>query len=115
MSPDELRALADQKEQEHSIRKTGFLKHDLYDYSTRLGYGGLTYTHDVHVPVTPQERAAIIEEFSNTFDLILPRGTKFCCFICDGEEVWEDDLNWGLQIINDPSWVEKHLENVQEV
>lgn len=115
LSPDQLRALADQKEQEAKVRKIGFLRHDLYDFPSVVGYSGLHYHRgDIQFPLTPAERDDAIKKFTRGFKMILPRGLRMNCYLIDGEEVWSDD-DGNLEIINDARWVEKHLERVEEV
>ena len=109
LSPAELRALADKKEEEAKIRKVGILKHDLYDYPSVIGVGGLHYHRDdVGHLMTSTKKDEIINNFMRGFKLIAPRGTKFNCYLIDGEEYWEDDNGIGIET-TDPEWVKNHL------
>ena len=109
MTPDELRALADKKEEER-IRKIGFLRCDLYTtdnhFDSRYFDDDWIFTSDV--------KDQYIKEFEAGFELALPKGTKFVCYIEDGEESWFDDINYGAENL-DKAWADKYLEKVEEL
>lgn len=102
MTPEELRALANLKEQEQEqfrITKIGYLKCDLYTY----------------VP-QPERWFCTLEEKEewcrDSFTLLYPKGSQFLCTIYEGEESWvydkdPDGDDW------DTLWAEKFLENIE--
>lgn len=116
MTVEELRKLADQKEQEeeNKIHKQGFLKEDLYDqFSDRH-----TYCFDDLVDdwvYTKKEVDEIKQNFADSFTLILKKGAKFVAFKNDDDTYsWYDDENYGIEN-RDDAWAKRFLENITEV
>jgi len=119
MTPNELRALAKAKEksinEEDKVVKTGILKHDLFCYPIDFGYNdGVSYYYPANWPATKKEIRDIILNFKNRCCVILPKGTKFLCFIVDGEESWYDEEN-RVVVDTTKEWAEEHLENISEI
>lgn len=112
MTPAELRALADLKEKENSIIKRATLKHDLYEPPQEAGFGGIRYHNNEmdHWLLTQHQKNAIIEEFSDQFELVLPKGTPFVAYMVSGNELWYDDVNFGCEDQSE-EWARKNLEN----
>jgi hypothetical protein len=114
MTPKELRALADKLEQEEKMVKVGYAKEDLYNFD---GPGpGITYHRgwgDFWLQ-TGKKKNLLIEDFISSFALVIPKGTKFVCYIRNGKELWYDDINYGIENM-DSKWAEKYLENITNV
>lgn len=123
MSPDELRALADQKEQEAKPLKHATLKHDLYRFDSDSGfpYGTIRlaipdkFKH--HWLYTKEERDEILEIFKSqieeNFELTLKKDAKFMCFSYEGTEQWEDvEFN---EVEADDTWAKTHLTNIKKL
>ncbi len=111
MSPEELRALADKKEQESTVVKIGYLKHDLYScYRDKYihirdqFYRGF-YNIEKHIIDD------LIKNVSTAFKITAKQGTKFVCYIVEEKESWFDDENIGIEDMP-KEWAEEHLENI---
>lgn len=116
MTPTELRKLADQKEEENKVIKEGFLKEDLYSFSNSYaGDAGLSFRKTDEDWLSRRvDRDRIIQEFINSFELVLPKGTRFVAFRYNGTIHWFDDINYGVEEA-DEDWAEKHLENIRDI
>lgn len=115
MSPQELRKLADKKEQENVVRKVGYLKCDLYNFqSDRNGSINFSASWGSFWLKTKEEKDDLIREFKSRFEKVLKKGTKFVCFITDGEECWFDDENYGVESMT-TAWAAEWLENQTDV
>ena len=109
MTPDELRALADKKEAEDVIAKTGELKHDLYCFDEH----DITFKlHEMDWMITKEEFDSFLDYVSKSTPMELKKGTPFVCFMEDGEESWYDDVNYGIEGVGS-DWAEKHLINIK--
>lgn len=115
MTPDELRDLADAIEQESIVRKVGYLKEDLYNFSSDDSSGICFHQEwgDFWLK-TKSERDALIAKFSSNFKKVLDKGTKFNCYFVDGKELWYDSVNYGVEEMS-KEWAEKWLVDIQEV
>jgi hypothetical protein len=115
MTPQELRALADKLEKESKIAKKGYLKEDLYSFTSDQSYGMVfAKSWGRFWFLTKEEQNKIIKEFKNKFSLVLKKDTEFVCFIVDNEEKWFDNVNYGIEGV-DQNWAKTYLTNVQEV
>lgn len=109
--------LKKRKEEEESKPKLmGFLKESLYDFPTENGDSELCYYE--HNPsnfwlVNEELKEKWIKTFQASFNIVLPAGTKFVCYIQDGEELWFDDINYGIEEMDD-KWAKIYLENIQQ-
>jgi len=110
MTPDELRALADEKEAESVIAKTGELKHDLYCFDIRDGINRLL--RDADWLITESEKNNFVDKISELIKIELPKGTPFVCFMENGEESWYDDINYGVEGVGS-DWAKEHLTNIK--
>jgi hypothetical protein len=113
MTPEELRALADQKEEGEKPIKTGELKHDLYCFdSNAVKY----HMNNMEYWMVTKEEVdlfiATVEKLCCSLDL--KKGAKFICFLEDGGESWYDDVNYGVEGVG-ADWAEKHLTNIKKV
>ena len=124
MTPDELRALADEKEEQSKPIKKATLKHDLYRFDSDSGfpYGTIRlaipekFKH--HWLYTKEERDEILENFksqiNDCFKHTLDNGTEFLCFKYDGKEQWED-ADFGEIEGADNNWAKTHLTNIKKL
>jgi hypothetical protein len=114
MTPQELRDLADQIEEEGKIRKKGYLKFDLYKFESDH-HGGMIFEKDwgPFWLSTKEEKEKTIEQFKNRFSLLLKEGTEFFCYIVDGKEEWYDE-NCEVECV-DKVWADKYLRDIVEV
>jgi 5-methylcytosine-specific restriction endonuclease McrBC regulatory subunit McrC len=100
------------EEESKKPKKHGVLKHDLYGlsiYSPELRIdirdiieGQMGYF------VNRQSVDAIIEKVKGEIELSAPKGTKFDCYIDDGEELWYDAESIGIEEV-DSEWAKLHL------
>ena len=110
MTPDELRAFADKKENEAWERpvKKATLKHDLYHINGEIRL----YDH--------LEWFSTLEEVNNFIqsyiknDIDLKKGAVFTCFDDNGNDSWFDDEGFGVEGAGQ-EWADKHLENIKDV
>lgn len=116
MTPAQLRALADQIEQEnHRPTYVGYLKHDLYEcsHSGKL----LIETPDEFWLFTKKQKDSFLNKemlkLKESFNIALKKGTKFNCYYIDGAYLWYDGLNYGVEDMMD-DWAQEHLENITE-
>lgn len=116
LTPAELRALADKKEQESIPVKEGFLKFDLHSFHEQYsGFAPGKYQifqkHNFWL-FTDKEKAEIIKDFTERFTKVLNKGDRFVCFLEDGRETWYDDEGYGVEAM-DTDWANKYLENIK--
>ncbi len=118
MTPKELRALADklEQEEENRIYKIGFLKEDYYVFLQSYRYHCISFQKSwAECKMLNRSQVdSFIQEFSNNFQLALPKGTKFICYKSDNTEMWCDDVNYGIEDRNS-QWAQRYLENIQDV
>ncbi len=115
LTPQQLRDLADKKEVENRVVKSGYLKTDLYNFDSN-SIDGLFFTKswgDFWLK-SNDEKLRLIQEFDSRFKKVLDKGTKFICFNRDGKEHWSDNINYGLDGLSG-EWAEKYLENIVEI
>lgn len=111
MTPDELRALANQKEKEDSnkIVKVGYLKEDLYHF---IKTGLLDVLNRTDWFLSKNKVEKIFLEIKSHFEIILKAGSKFDCYLEEGEESWYDSSNAGVECMS-AKWATKYLENIE--
>jgi len=112
MTPEELRALADKKEEEAKQIKKGTLKHDLYYYH---GQGSDQLKMEVRLQDVLMTKQ-MVEDTRKAFEKVLEKhidklekGTPFVCYKNDGEESWYDDVNFGIEDMSS-EWAKENLE-----
>ena len=106
MTPAELRALAEEKENESRVVKTAVLKHDLYyvgEYEVRFDIPDCFLTDEGIENIKNQ-----VEQLKQS--PIIPKGTVFSCYLSYGQESWCDAL--GEVEGKDEYWAAKHLEDI---
>lgn len=105
MTPEELRALADKKEEEARWKtiKRATLKHDLFLLREKRIYGNW---------VNEKE----LEEIKNNLYIMhVPKGTEFECIMLDNKwNMWFDCDGVGLEEMSD-EWANENLENIESV
>lgn len=88
--------------------KTGILKHDLYI----VEYKGVNYKL-----VTENMFQSLFEEFKNSFEVALKKGTKFVCRTRYDFEEWDEvemeDVEIWDSTPRSKEWAEEHLENIE--
>jgi len=89
-------------EESQKPKKTGVLKHDLYDFSPVRIYERL---------FSDQERKAAIENFEDRFTLVAKAGAIFDCYIDNGVEGWYD-REYGLEDLSE-KWAKENLTNIK--
>lgn len=123
MTPDELRALADEKEEQSKPIKKATLKHDLYRFDSDSGFPYGTVRLAIpekfknHWLYTKEERDEILQFFKSqieeNFILTLEKDAKFLCFSYEGTEQWEDvEFN---EVEADDNWAKTHLANIKRI
>ena len=99
----------------NNVKKVGYLKMDLYGtpFDNRSGnYRSHIKTYHL---VTAADKEELINEFNSQFDVALPQGSKFVCFMNrDGSESWFDDVNYGIEDM-DGAWAKKYLEKIETI
>lgn len=107
LSPKELRDLADKME-EPVLIKEGFLKKDLYQFTSETGMP-YYYNNDYDWIFDKQAMNNMISEFKERFENVLPKGTRFVCYRdYEGNEMWYDDIGYGLDN-KDNEWAKENL------
>lgn len=117
MTPAQLRALADQKEQEnHQPTHVGYLKHDLYEshfdenVNLTCGLKGFWLYNQREMEMARRKLSKKIKE---SFKLVLHAGTRFDRYFIDGCAAWTDSENFGVQEMCD-DWAHEYLEGITE-
>ena len=106
LNPQQLRELANQIERESVPIKEGYLKEDLYHFSSH-------YESPPDWLTTKQEKDNHIQKYIERFELAIPKGTKFFCYFIDLTECWCDTINYGVEDQN-KEWASKYLENIKD-
>jgi hypothetical protein len=108
-----------EEEENDKPKKVGFLKHDLFFLNSR--YPEVRFTIERFIEEAKGywlEKRTIEDILKNIekeiYELKAPAGTKFVCYIDDGEEVWFDDNNIGLEEM-DADWAAQHLEKIEDI
>lgn len=111
MSPQELRELADQKEQSqiNKVIKIGFLKEDLWTPPYTYGKDDADTEEYIHI-INTDAKNKMIQGYIDSFDP-LSKGSKFTCVLTKYGPVWYDKD--GEEYEDD--FAERYLENIQEV
>ena len=103
MTAVELRALADEKEQEelnqNKIIKTGTLKDDLYSFNCR----DFEYAYHLKTDVNKICDLALVAK----------KGTEFFCWLNDGREIWAEES--GDIDLNSQGNISNWLTNIKPV
>jgi len=111
MKPEELRALAEEKEQREAESRmlVGYAKHALFSIdslrsiASRVDYGMSSLTEN--------EVKNILSEVKNLVERIARKGQRFECFVYkDGTQSWYDEKGWFVDM--DAEWAQKHLERI---
>ena len=88
-------------------KKIGFLKHDLYSFDEP--------SYDNNWIVDEKEKTLMVKDFLTHFELAVPAGSKFVCFINeDDREQWFDDVCYGIEGMP-VEWAKKHLKNIERI
>ncbi len=114
MTPEELRALADQREFDivDKVIKTGELKHDLYYFDFK---DVSSLAQDMEFWATKEELDIFIKDvMSLAPSLNLKKGDSFSCYHYSYEDMWFDDDGVGMEEMPN-EWAEKHLINIKDV
>jgi hypothetical protein len=61
-----------------------------------------------------KEMMADIEDYKNTFELDVPKGTKFVASVEDGEQDWYDDEGFGVEG-KSKLWAQKYLKDIKRI
>jgi hypothetical protein len=93
---------------ENSPKKMAFLSKDLYSYSSGRGCDLVFIKRNNFWLCDYKTKEQWIEDFKNHFVLRLPIGTKFVCYMEDGEESWYDDVGYGIEGMS-RDWADKYL------
>lgn len=115
MTPKELRDLADKIERENIVVKKGYLKMDLYNFHSD-SYHCLSFKEswgDFWL-YNKKQKEDFIQDFISRFDLVLPEGTEFVCYLVDGKETWYDNIKYGVEEV-DEKWAKKYLRDIVDV
>lgn len=111
MTPEELRALANKKEEDEilnpTVKKTGVLKHDLYTHNL-YNISKDTILKELDWLTTKEEIDKVMGSFK--IEKVLLAGTVFECY---GEDDWNDTI--GETDCMPDWWADLHLENIKDV
>jgi hypothetical protein len=117
LTSEEKQLILEKRAQEEASKpkKHGVLKHDLYGLSIRSPELRINISDIVEDQmgyfVTAQSIKAIFEKVKEEIEADTPdapKGTKFDCYIDDGEELWYDAEGIGIEEV-DSEWAKKHL------
>ena len=113
MTPQELRALAEMKEQEDRVVRRGELKHDLYSFndgSTKFDYMNHGF-NDFYF--SEETKGMVIDKFISLFEPVLKKGTPFVAYYDKMSDCcnWYDDVGYGIED-KDDDWAKEHLTNI---
>lgn len=103
------------EDEEKRAKKEGFLKKDLYSYdiSGRSCNLGFELESDTDFWLCDKEtKEEWIKLFTEHFELVLKKGTRFVCYIEGGKELWYDDVNYGVENM-DEKWAKEYLINIR--
>ena len=111
MTPEELRELADKKEDEQlTPDKQGILKDNLYMNYELDPNGKITIPY----VVDEQELEELINNIRNKYELALEKGTRFVGFTDeDGDCEWIDDVGYGMDLTNEGA--QQYLDNISDI
>lgn len=113
MTPSQLRELANKKEREAKPFKTGKLKFDLYQKI----YYSINLPNEEFWLYSTEEVQKQIDEFmkkvKENFDLVLKKDTEFVCLLIEGKECWFDNVNYGVESMNE-EWASKYLTDIKK-
>lgn len=88
-------------------KKIGFLKHDLYSFDEP--------SYDNYWILDKKEKDLIVKDFLTHFELVVPAGSKFVCFINeDDKEQWFDDICYGIEGMP-ADWAKKNLKGIKRI
>lgn len=90
-------------EQDDKPKKFAFARSNIYILRKRIENSYSIFDED-------EKNSAI----ANAFELVIPVGTKFVCFIDDNEESWYDDIGYGIEAMNH-EWARKYLKNIRRI
>lgn len=114
MTPAQLRELADKKEKESKPIKKGKLKFDLYNQK----YVFIDVSDTSFWLYSTEEVQSKIDEFvekaKSNFKLVLKKDTEFVCYLRDGQECWYDNVNYGIEEMNE-EFASKYLTDIKKV
>ena len=110
MTAAELRALADEREEQenNTPKKKGFLKKSIYIFEDDI-----EFREKLREELTAEEGDKLIEEFRSRFKCVVPKGTEFHCFKDGNSYGWFDTIGWGIEDRGE-EWAAEFLENIQE-
>lgn len=100
--------------------KTAVAKHDIYYRQNlediiatqRLSLNSLCHRHWFVGKEVIGEFLANLQTSLSSISPVVPKGAPFVCYLEDGDELWFDDVNYGIES-QDKKWAELHLENVE--
>lgn len=98
-------------EEEGKPKKTAYLKHNLYFFSSKsINSNGLCGSF-----ITKKEIDNYILSIRKSFKLyIVPANTKFVCFMNNKKESWYDDYGYGIEKMS-AEWAKIHLINIKNI
>jgi len=111
LSEEEKKIILDKrKEKEDSLpKKIGFLKEDIF--SIKDGSSDFEYPNWI---LSRSEKEECIAKFISEFELAVPAGSQFNCYVDSAQEQWYDSVNYGIEGM--PAiWAKKYLINIKDV
>ena len=94
---------------ENTPQRYGYLKKDMYT-GFDFGYRGSYLNLPVPSIVSREKLQKLLIEKLDTL-ILVPKGTKFAQYEIDGEKLWFDNENIGVESKHQ-DWANKHLENI---
>jgi hypothetical protein len=64
-------------------------------------------------PLTKKQKDKVVKDFTDGFELALKKGTLFVCYHYGDENLWHDDVDYGIEDMDD-NWANEHLINIQK-
>ena len=88
------------KEEENEVKKIGYAKHDIY-------------ANDDEEIFSEEEMKKAIQEYTDSFHVVISKGDILDCFIINGEESWYD-RDYGLSDLP-ATWAKDNLEKIKNI
>lgn len=107
-------------EDETKPKKTGILRQSLFILSSPSPEITFNVQHIIDKEkgwwISRDSILGIVEQIKDELmsEVVAPAGTKFVCYIVNGEELWYDDHNIDIEEM-DSDWAQKHLTDIKPI
>lgn len=118
LSKEEEQLILERRQQDDSdkVKRVGYLNRDLYQYDVANACS-LSFRADsdkLFWLCDEKQKKKWKKKFNEHFKLVLKKGTQFVCFIWNGKENWYDNVDYGIECMDD-KWALEYLENISDV